>query len=102
EYRDAIPPLTRYEPDCGIDRAGTTLYLHPERIIQYFWQQGGSWFTPDGRRSAVNDEIGIATLEWLHEILHVDRSAITNTAGDGAFNTALTSVHTTGPSLRPA
>jgi len=102
EYREALRLLTRYEPDGSLVRAGTTLYLHPERIIQYFWQKGGSWFTPDGRRSAVNDEIGIATLEWLHEILHVDRSAITNTAGDGAFNTALTSVHTTGQWFRPA
>ncbi len=99
---EALRLLTRYNPDGSLVRAGTTLNLHPERIIQYFWQKGGSWFTPDGRRSAVNDEIGIATLEWLHEILHVDRSAITNSAGDGEFNTALTSVHVTGQWFRPA
>jgi len=102
EYRDALWALTRRDPDGNLVRAGTVINLHPERIIQYFWQNGGNWFTPDGRRSAVNDEIGVATLTWLHEILHVDQSALTHTSGDGEFNTGLTSIQTTGQWFRPA
>ena len=96
DFRLALQSLTLRDPDGTLVRAGTTINLHPERIIQYFWQNGGSWFTTDWRRSAVNDEIGVATLEWLHEILHSDRTAITNTGGYGEFNSGQTSIHTTG------
>lgn len=95
EYRDAARKLTVRSGD-NVTRWGTKIYTIPERIIQFIWQNGGDWLTPDQTRSALTSPEAIEALQWISDLINVDQSAVVAT-GDLEFSQSRLAIHMNGP-----
>ena len=71
DFREAARKLAVRDGN-GLVRAGSVVRWHAERIIHFIWQNGGEWFTPDGRRSALTEPEAVEALEWLRAVVHED------------------------------
>jgi multiple sugar transport system substrate-binding protein len=73
EFREAANMLTSGE---GAEKTfGLFINFHPERSLQYIYQNGGSFLSADKTRCTINEPPAVEALQFLQDIMWEDLAA---------------------------
>ncbi len=78
DFRRAAKALTQdRDGDGRIDVYGTTVGFSMNRFPAYIWQNGGEIISADKKRCMMDSPEAIEAIQWMYDILWVDKSAPT-------------------------
>ena len=78
EFRHTAKALTAdRDGDGRTDVFGTVGQFWSNRFSPYVWQNGGEVISADKRRCMMDSPEAIAAMQWLYDIMWVDKSALT-------------------------
>lgn len=74
EFRNAAKKLTKKGATGKPSQYGYSIDFHPERSLQWIWQNGGDFFNANRTRCTIDSPGSVGALRFLHEMIWKDQS----------------------------